>query len=401
MFLIVALVGSSVTITNTAQQHWRDAQQALDEAETEIEGGRFQWAKIAADRGLDRAAKLPWRGRLWQDLQAAAAIAERGSLLQQLHTIVGQIREHYGDDSMRDQDAAQLELDAWRLWEKRHSIVDPGTARRPWSQTQVKDDVAALAIFWAYLQVDRASPTGTRVAAAEAMEMLDDAERLTGATPVLCREQERMAKLLGDQDRAAKAAQKAETLRPASAWEHYALGRMAFAAGDFGKADRYFLAAIDAEPKGLWANFYHGRAAYELHEFEEAASAFAVCIALAHRKPWCYYNRGLAYLHLSHLEAARRDFDRALELNPHLAAAALDRGLLSYNEQRYDEALADLLRASSDGAEPGGVAYGLALVYAAQGDRTAAFGQLDELFALKPDHEGGKKLAEHLQGETE
>jgi serine/threonine protein kinase/tetratricopeptide (TPR) repeat protein len=401
MFLVVALVGSSVAITNTVRQRSRDARQALQEAQKEIEAGRFKWAKVAIERGLHLAGELPWHGALWRDLQAAADVADHGDLLQQLHTIVGQVREFYGDDSMGDQNATRLESDALRLWKSRQKIVGAVAAGGPWPQLPIKDDLTALAIAWANLHVRGARQTNARTAAAEAMEVLGDAERLTGARLVLCREQQRLARLLGDDDRAAKAAQKAATLQPASAWEQYALGRIAFAAGDFGEADRYFLAAIDAEPTELWSNLYHGRAAYELKDFEEAVSAFAVCIALAHEKPWCYYNRGLAYLHLARPEAARRDFDRALELNPHLAAASLDRGMLSYNEQRYDEALADLLRASSDGAEAGSVAYGLALVYAAQGDRTAAVKQLDVLFSLKPEHEGGKKLAEHLQRETE
>jgi len=73
--------------------------------------------------------------------------------------------------------------------------------------------------------------------------------------------------------------------------------------------------------------------------------------------------------------------------------------MLSYKEQRYDEALADVQRAWSDGGDAVSVAYGLALVFAAKGDRTAAFGQLERLFALQPDHEAGKKLAESLRHE--
>jgi tetratricopeptide (TPR) repeat protein len=341
-------------------------------------------------------------------LQAAAATAEHGSLLRQLHAIVDQLHEFYPADSIRGSDAERLQASALRLWQRRDAIVNSRSAGDPRLPMQVKDDLAELAIFWADLHVACAQQVDRQTAALEAMETLEDAERLTGATVVLCREQERLAKLLDDPELAAKAAEKADSLQASSPWEHYALGRMAFAAGDFERADGHFLAALDAEPKDLWSNFYHGRAAYELKQYEEAVSAFAVCVALAHQAPeWqerrgaCYHNRGLAYLQLSHPEAARRDFDRALDLNPGLAAVSLERGMLSYQEHRYDEALADLKRASGGASEAPEVAYGLALVFAAQGDRTAALRHLGALFALQPDHEGGKKLAETLRDETE
>ncbi|HVW38548.1 MAG TPA: tetratricopeptide repeat protein, partial [Pirellulales bacterium] len=359
VFFVGALAISCLAIAITVRQQWRDARHTLDEA------------------------------------QAAEAAAEQRSLLQQLHTIVGQLREVYGADSMDTEDAERLESNARRLWEKRQAIVAAPFAGDPGPSRDVKDDLAVLAILWANLHAGRERQADSR-AAAEAMEVLQDAERLTGATVVLCREQARLAELLGDRELAARAAAKAKDLAPASPWEHYVLGRMAFSARDFEGAEGHFLAALEKEPKDLWSNFYHGRAAYELKEYEEAVSAFAVCVALAHRAPWCYYNRGLAYMQLSHPEAARRDFDRALALDPHLAAAALDRGMLSYTQQRYDEAIADLERASSDGADAANVAYGLALVFAAKGDRAAALRQLEELFALQPDHEAAKTLAEHL-----
>ncbi|HVA45421.1 MAG TPA: tetratricopeptide repeat protein [Pirellulales bacterium] len=142
--------------------------------------------------------------------------------------------------------------------------------------------------------------------------------------------------------------------------EARAVGCAAEAAGNLSAADAHFSAAVEMNPKDLWPNFYHARAAYQLEDYEEAVTAFTVCLVLADRAPWCYYNRGLANAQLARNDAARRDFDRALDLDPKLAAAALDRGMLSYRDGRYDEALIDLQRARSDGADAGSVAYGLA-----------------------------------------
>ncbi|MGH7140170.1 MAG: tetratricopeptide repeat protein, partial [Pirellulales bacterium] len=136
--------------------------------------------------------------------------------------------------------------------------------------------------------------------------------------------------------------------------------------------------------------------AYDLGQYEEAVTASTICIVLADGEPWTYYNRGLANLQLKRHDSARRDFDRALELDGSLATAALERGMLSYEEQHYSEAIADLKRASTGGADTARIAYGLALAYTATDDRENALRQLDILFAQDPDHEGGRKLANLL-----
>jgi eukaryotic-like serine/threonine-protein kinase len=395
--LVVAFATACYVITATHRQHSQEAQRALGQAETEMEERRYESALAAADRGLDLAADLLWHGELWQKLQSARSVANKGLLAEELNDVASRLRDLYAEDDLLLDNADQLELDARRLWEKRSLLLNGSVADHYWSQEQVADDLGALAIFWADLHLRRARRDELRAAAQEGLSVLAEAERLTGATLILCREQERLARLAGKKAMAALAAKRAEALVPASPWEHYALGRTAFAAGDFREADIHFRAAVEAKPREFRPNFYHGRAAYELKQYDEAVTAFSVCVALSHQAPSCYYYRGLASVQLGLNDAARRDFDRALELDPHYSAAALDRGMLSYKEQRYDEALADLELASSSAAPLGQVAYGLALVYAAQRDRASALEQLEVLFTDQPDHEGGQKLAEFLR----
>jgi tetratricopeptide (TPR) repeat protein len=132
-----------------------------------------------------------------------------------------------------------------------------------------------------------------------------------------------------------------------------------------------------------------------LHRFEEAKTAFTVSIALAPRA-WAYRYRGLTNLQLDQPEAARNDFNRALDLDPHLAVAALDRGLLACRERRYEEAMADFERAAADHADAAEIAYGKALVYSAQGQKDLALEQLRQLLSLQPAHEAGQTLARSL-----
>ncbi|HVX15010.1 MAG TPA: serine/threonine-protein kinase [Pirellulales bacterium] len=398
-FLTVALLTACAVIASTVHERWQSAERALSDAQEEMRAGRFQGAKMSLDHGLSLAATLPWRGQLWQDLRDASVVADSGHRLQLLHALVVQLRALYGPEGLPAQDAERLEAETRRLWGERHLFFRDGVDPLPGNRSREKDDLVDLALFWAAVQERRADQAGSRAVAQDRLAILQEAERMVGARLILCREQQRLATLLGDDTLAAAVAEKARALVPASGWEHYALGRSDLTAGRLGEADAHFRAAVTMNPKDLWPNFYHARVAYQLEQYEEALTAFTVCVVLADRAPWSYYNRGLANVQLGRSEAARDDFDRALDLNPNLSAAALERGLLSYGQHRYDEAIADLKRASSDPAQSAGAAYGLAVTYAAKGDRVAARRQLDVLFAHDPDHEDGRKLADVLERE--
>jgi eukaryotic-like serine/threonine-protein kinase len=399
-FLAVGVVGSCLVTASTARQRWQEAEKALAEAAMEMEQGRFQWATVAIDRGLHLASNLPWRGTLWRDLQTAKAHAHQGALIQELHLFVQQVWESYAEDGSPLHDIEKLDSDARRLWDQRHLMLDTKIAHHHWSQEHVKNDLVELAIFWADTKLRQANEETRRQTTFDSLEVLFYMERVAGPRFVLCQKQAQLARLVGDNMLLAQANQKLASLQPASASEHYAVGRRAFADGQFDEADAHFKAAVEMRPKELGPNFYHGRAAYELKRFDEAATAFAICVALADRQAHYYYHRGLAGVQLGWLESARRDFDRALTLDPQHSLAAIERGRLSYREQRYDEAIADFEHAAVNGADPCTVAYSLALAYTAKGDRSSALRRLDDLFALEPDHVEGQKLARSLGKEN-
>src|SRR5205823_3906053 len=121
-----------------------------------------------------------------------------------------------------------------------------------------------------------------------------------------------------------------------------------------------------------------------LRRFEAAAAAFDVCVALAPKTAECYYNRARAHAALGQAEASLRDYDHALRLDPHLALAALNRGVLLFRERRYPEAIADFRRALAGGVRPAPAYYNLALAHLALGDRAAARADLDRALRLEP-----------------
>ena len=94
---------------------------------------------------------------------------------------------------------------------------------------------------------------------------------------------------------------------------------------------------------------------------------------------------------------ARADYDRALELDPGLAAAALNRGILHYHEHRYGEAARDLHRALDNGADPAMAWYNLALVHVAQNDRAEALDAVQRALRFQPEAKDAVELRDRLR----
>src|SRR5207237_3032264 len=113
---------------------------------------------------------------------------------------------------------------------------------------------------------------------------------------------------------------------PRTAWEHYALGRWLLRTGDLSGAAAAFDRAVTLRPQDFWPWFGKGLCAHRRQYPDEAVTAFSVCIALAPDNAACYFNRALALAASGDAAAALADYDRALQLDPHLAAAAPNRG---------------------------------------------------------------------------
>jgi tetratricopeptide (TPR) repeat protein len=107
----------------------------------------------------------------------------------------------------------------------------------------------------------------------------------------------------------------------------------------------------------------------------------------------------MAYAALGGTERALHDYDRALQLDPRLAGAALNRGILHYRTARYDEAIADLQRALAAGADPAVVHYNSALVYLARRDRGAARASLRLALQYNQGHRAARLLDDRLRRE--
>ncbi|HMC90065.1 MAG TPA: tetratricopeptide repeat protein, partial [Gemmataceae bacterium] len=227
-----------------------------------------------------------------------------------------------------------------------------------------------------------------------ALEVLAEAERLSGPRAILEQERQAHQRALG-----LPPAETVPLLVARTVWERNALGRFFLRAGQIERAEKELRQACALEPHNPWANHYYGLCAYRLKRFEDAALAFSVCIGATPKLAGCYYSRALALTALGRITVAVRDYDYALQLDATLAVAWVNRGMLHYQESRYDQALADLAEGLVQGANPELVYYDEALVYVARHEPRAAQICLERALQYNPHHEEAMRLRATLRQE--
>ncbi|MCA2885319.1 serine protease [Microcystis sp. M043S1] len=81
-----------------------------------------------------------------------------------------------------------------------------------------------------------------------------------------------------------------------------------------------------------------------LKRYDEGLAAITQAINLAPRAAW-YYNRGILYYNQQKYDLALSDYNKAIDINPNYAEAYYNRGILYKNLQKYDLALSDYSKA--------------------------------------------------------
>ncbi len=399
--LLAAVLGAALSLGAFTVSYLRH--QYL-EAEYALRQGRLQWrghghyaeAVTTLEHGLEVAEGLSSRGSLAEQLRQelgaardAREAARRAEMAGELHQLADGLRLLYGEEQLTAGTVSGLEAPCRETWQQRGLI-------REALGTGVDADLLDVAILWADLRVRSAPASESGVVQREALRILDQAEALFGTSAVLEEERQRHRRALGLPVLFAAAS---DLPAPRTAWEHYALGRSFLSDGNLERAAAELDRAVRLGPSSLWPNYYYGLCAYRRKRYDDAALAFSVCIGAAPGNAKCHYHCALAWTALGRPDRALADYDYALQLDPALAAALLNRGMLHYRAARYDLAVADLQGALRQGADPAMASYDLAIVHLARHDRAAALSNLRQVLVHDPRNETARKLLNNLDSE--
>lgn len=349
--------------------------------------GAYDEAERVLTHGLGRVEQLPGTDELTQNLHRDLRQSARGRRAAELHRLVDRFRFSYDADSLAGSDLKAVVDACDALWRAREAFIpEPGADLGPSTERQLRTDLLDLALLSADF---RAREFGNPEARRTALSRLSEIEASFGPDPAF----QRIRVAYGREPGSVRVDPTDLTV---SAWELYTLGRARLNAGDLEPAAKLLRQAVDRDPRGFWPNFHLAICEYRRGRYEEAVAGFSVCLSLAQdRRGLCYYHRGLAYAALRQgsaaMESAVRDFDRALELDPTLAEAALHRGLLHHEAKRFPQAVADLERALRNGYAPAVVHYHLAMVTLSAGDLPAA--KMHAAWAVEADPTDGKAQA--------
>lgn len=355
-----------------------------------LERGEFAAARAEFDRGLEVARNSPHPGDLTERFLRGQKLCERGRIADELHRIVDRLRFGFEPGSLTMQNLRQISDLATTLWSVRGRLVspEPGVELPTGIEGRLREDLRDLALFSAELltRIGRHPEAATR---------LDEAERSLGNHPLLdfSKELQRFRAVGGSHPVPPTLA------ATATSRELYTLGRMLVDAEQYESATVVLRRSVGKEPGAFWPQFLLGSLALRQGRPTEAVAGFAAALAVAqeHRGRVAYH-LGLAHAAAGDLEAAIIQFDQALEREPRLSAAALNRGLARLRQNRPAEAIRDFELARKLGHSPGVVAYHLALALEATGNRPAALAAAREAVAVDGSLVPARRLVRNLEG---
>lgn len=396
-----ALIVAAHTVAHIAQRR-HAAETNLTDGRGMLDNRRYPEAMRTLARGLAMAEGLPGGRELADNLHHQLRLARRAAMAEQLHDAADRLRFLYGydPDGVPPGPMRAIAAQCLALWESRGRVLaGAGAELGPDVERRIQADVVDLAVLWGDLHVRLAGGQGQGRAHREALRMLDEAEATLPPSPLLCRARQAHARALGLDYVARAAGRRAAELIPQTAWDHQAAGLSLLRSGEVELADVEFRCALERRPQDFWPNFYRGICAFRLRRYEDAVGAFGICVALAPESAECSYNLARARQALGEAGPALQDYDRALRLDPTMSAAALNRGLLHFQQSRHEDATADFKRALDHGADPAIIHYNTALVELARGDPQAAEANLRRALRSNPGHGEARELSDRLHRE--
>ncbi|CAN5871225.1 hypothetical protein BH23PLA1_BH23PLA1_11210 [soil metagenome] len=200
-------------------------------------------------------------------------------------------------------------------------------------QKSLREELAELLLLKARARVLLArSETESQRAEAlrRAINRLDLAERIDPyPSSALYADRASYYAALGLAEEAEADRERADQLPPASARDFNLLGTRLLAVGRLDEAEVMLSKAVAREPRRFWAWFALGLCHMDMKRYSEAAHDFSICTLIQGDFAWAHANRGLALARSGRLNEAMAAYDRALQLNPNLVQALVNRSLVS------------------------------------------------------------------------
>ena len=337
LFRVKTLLVASCAAVTIAALVWvaflaprfRAAGQALLEGRVLLDRRDYPEAARALTRGAALIEGLPGGERLSRELAAALRLADRLEEADRLHRLVDRLRFAESAANRPVPSAREVERHCRALWESRRSLLErPGTPLDPQLEQRLRDDLLDLAVIGSNLRVrletdpkkageaHRAGPRAPRRSRGVVRPEPRPLPRAAGARhrsgPLEHGRRRRPRRIPGAASNGLGTRRRGP--RPAR-----------------GRRSRPGRGGLRAGPRppapGLMAEFPSGRVRLPPRPLPGCRQRLSRLRRAGPRSCRVLLQPRLAHAALGHTVEASRDYDRAVSLDPTLAAAPLDRGV--------------------------------------------------------------------------
>ena len=184
-----------------------------------------------------------------------------------------------------------------------------------------------------------------RVQLRKAMRLLDQSLRFGAPSRAYHLRRARYLSRLGDDVAAAQAEEEAQAAPLANVLDHFLMADESYRRANFDEAISEFERVQQLQPNHFWSLYLNALCLSRQNRHAEAKTLLTACLAQGREFVWLYLLRGYAHGELRAWDAAEADFQKAFELpfeENSRYVLFVNRGVLRIQQERFDEAIADL-----------------------------------------------------------
>jgi tetratricopeptide (TPR) repeat protein/predicted Ser/Thr protein kinase len=188
----------------------------------------------------------------------------------------------------------------------------------------------------------------------EALRLLDGAAKLGFQARAYHLRRAYFLERLGEHAETTKEWNRARSVSPSGAPDHFLIGEEQYRRGDWDGARLAFNRALALQPGHFWAQFFLATCHLKSQDWEAARAGLNACLGRRPDFVWAYLFRSFANEKLRAIPEAEADFENALRLDPNDDARyvlSLTRGVHHFDQKEFDRAAAEFRAAA--GMKPG------------------------------------------------